>query len=280
VSAGNHTLRWDYAKDGSQSNGSDRGWIDYIRLPAHQLGVTVTTSDLPDWTVDHAYSQQIAAQGGSGSLTFSDLNGDLEGTGLSLSTSGLLFGTPTVPGAVNFIVHVEDEGTASANKPLSFTINPHVAITTNSLPDVDVNSAYNQQLQASGGTAPLVWSDQDDELAAFGLTLSSGGVVSGTANPAGTVTFTAELIDNVGDLTEKEFSFEINADYLCGDADGDQIVNITDAVYLISFIFSQGPAPEPLLAGETNCDGFVSITDAVYIIQYIFSSGPVPCAGC
>lgn len=68
--------------------------------------------------------------------------------------------------------------------------------------------------------------------------------------------------------------------YLCGDANGDGTVNITDAVYLINYIFGGGPAPEPLVAGDVNCDETVNITDAVYLITYIFGGGPEPCAEC
>ncbi len=67
-------------------------------------------------------------------------------------------------------------------------------------------------------------------------------------------------------------------DYLCGDADGDLAVNISDAVYLINYIFKSGPPPVPLEAGDANLDGDVNIADAVYIINYIFKSGPEPCA--
>ena len=76
--------------------------------------------------------------------------------------------------------------------------------------------------------------------------------------------------DNVGDA----------CDYICGDANGEGNVDISDAVYLISYIFSGGPAPSPLLAGDANCDSTVDISDVVYLIAYIFSGGPVPCASC
>lgn len=68
--------------------------------------------------------------------------------------------------------------------------------------------------------------------------------------------------------------------FLCGDANADQLVNITDAVYLIQYIFNGGPAPQPLAAGDANCDELVNITDAVYLISYIFNGGPAPCAEC
>jgi hypothetical protein len=63
-----------------------------------------------------------------------------------------------------------------------------------------------------------------------------------------------------------------------GDANGDGTVNIGDAVYIISYVFKGGPAPEPLEAGDANCDLDVNIGDAVFIISYVFKGGPPP--GC
>lgn len=62
------------------------------------------------------------------------------------------------------------------------------------------------------------------------------------------------------------------------DANGDGIRNITDAVYLIQFIFNSGPFPTPWskCSGDANGDCIVNITDAVYLIQWIFNSGPDP----
>jgi hypothetical protein len=62
-----------------------------------------------------------------------------------------------------------------------------------------------------------------------------------------------------------------------GDADGNGMVNITDAVYLLTYIFSGGPEPDPMELGDADCNGFVNVTDAVYLINYIFSGGPAPC---
>ncbi len=70
---------------------------------------------------------------------------------------------------------------------------------------------------------------------------------------------------------------EILAPYLSGDANGDGFVSISDAVYLITYIFGGGPAPEPLGAGDADCSGLITISDAVYLINYIFAGGPPPC---
>jgi hypothetical protein len=69
----------------------------------------------------------------------------------------------------------------------------------------------------------------------------------------------------------------------CGDANDDGGVDISDAVFLIAYIFSGGAAPGPCTCsgtgnemGDANGDGTVDISDAVYLISYIFSGGAAP----
>lgn len=61
-----------------------------------------------------------------------------------------------------------------------------------------------------------------------------------------------------------------------GDADGNGIVNISDVVFLISFIFSGGPSPTPSCQGDADRNGFTNVSDAVYLINCIFAGGPCP----
>jgi hypothetical protein len=65
-------------------------------------------------------------------------------------------------------------------------------------------------------------------------------------------------------------------DYMCGDANGDSLANVGDAVHLVNFVFKGGPAPVPIEAGDANGDGDVNIGDGVRIIEYIFKNGPDP----
>jgi len=67
------------------------------------------------------------------------------------------------------------------------------------------------------------------------------------------------------------------AQNVCGDADSSSDVDIDDAVYLISFIFSGGPSPDPILTGDANCSGDVDVDDVVYLIAYILGGGNPPC---
>jgi hypothetical protein len=64
----------------------------------------------------------------------------------------------------------------------------------------------------------------------------------------------------------------------CGDIDGSGGVNVTDAVRLIYYLFSNDSEPLDLSAGDVNQDGRLNIADVVYLINYIFVGGPAPCA--
>jgi hypothetical protein len=67
---------------------------------------------------------------------------------------------------------------------------------------------------------------------------------------------------------------------VCGDANGNDDVNIGDAVYLISYIFKGGPPPVPLCAGDANGSQTISIGDIVYLVNYIFRGGEPPYEDC
>jgi parallel beta-helix repeat protein len=63
---------------------------------------------------------------------------------------------------------------------------------------------------------------------------------------------------------------------VCGDADGSGSISITDAVFLIAYIFGGGSTPTPICRGDCNGDESIDISDACYLISYIFSGGPAP----
>ncbi len=69
-------------------------------------------------------------------------------------------------------------------------------------------------------------------------------------------------------------------EYLLADANGDGAINVSDAVYIINFIFVNGPSPYPLMVADANCDDAVNVSDAVYIINHVFINGPPPCRVC
>jgi hypothetical protein len=75
-------------------------------------------------------------------------------------------------------------------------------------------------------------------------------------------------------------SFKVKRGYVCGDANGDDEVNVGDAVHIINYVFKGGAPPDPVEAGDANCDDLCNVGDAVYLISYIFRGGSQPCADC
>lgn len=65
--------------------------------------------------------------------------------------------------------------------------------------------------------------------------------------------------------------------YYDGDSNGDQMVNVADAVHLINYVFKGGAAPDPVEAGDANCDKNTDVADAVFLINYVFKGGARPC---
>jgi len=83
--------------------------------------------------------------------------------------------------------------------------------------------------------------------------------------------------DGLDTVTTNTFQIEVGQQtFIPGDADSSGAVDISDAVYLIGYIFGGGPAPEPLASGDADCSGGIDISDAVYLIAYIFGGGPTP----
>jgi hypothetical protein len=67
--------------------------------------------------------------------------------------------------------------------------------------------------------------------------------------------------------------------YVCGDANADTKVTVSDVVYLVNYLFKGGPAPKcvPLApCADANGDGKITVSDVVYLINYLFKGGPAP----
>jgi len=66
--------------------------------------------------------------------------------------------------------------------------------------------------------------------------------------------------------------------FLAGEVNNDEVVELGDVVYLISYLYKGGPAPNPLESGDVNCDGKVELGDVVYLISFLYKNGSAP--GC
>jgi hypothetical protein len=172
--------------------------------------VAITTTSLPSGTTSAAYSQTVTATGGTGTVTFSTTAGTLP-TGLTLSSSGVLSGTPTATGSFSFTVTATDTLGSTSSQPFHVTINPPPVLTVSpgSLPNGDVGAPYSQTLSATGGTGPYTFAVTSGTLPG-GLTLASGGVLSGTPSASGSFSFTIGATDSSSNTGSQPYTITIN----------------------------------------------------------------------
>ena len=66
--------------------------------------------------------------------------------------------------------------------------------------------------------------------------------------------------------------------YVCGDANNDGVLSVSDVVYLINFLFKGGRGVINPIQGDPNQDGKITVADVVYLINFLFKGGTYPCA--
>ncbi|HEY4086403.1 MAG TPA: FG-GAP-like repeat-containing protein, partial [Bryobacteraceae bacterium] len=158
--------------------------------------VSAKAFSLPDGTVGSPYSGSLTPSGGTAPYSWSLISGVLP-AGLSLSSSGVVSGIPTTPGASTIGAQVTDSTGGIASGAVSIAIAPAaIGISAGALPSGVVNFYYGPQIvDVTGGTAPYTF-----ELSGSlppGLDLD-GNVISGTPSTAGTFPFSLKVTDAAG----------------------------------------------------------------------------------
>src|SRR5437016_666131 len=199
----------------SNSAGSVTSSAAILTVNASIPPLQVTSSQLPGGTVASAYSATLSASGGTSPYSWSVSSGTLP-TGLILSSSGTLSGTPTVAGAFPLTVAVKDAASGSASANLS------INVVTAAAPTVSISSPANGATVSGTTTVSGVASDG---LAITSVQLSvDGGAfanASGTSNWSfslntnslsnGAHTLTAKVNDSAGlSATSSVVNFSVN----------------------------------------------------------------------
>jgi outer membrane autotransporter protein len=126
-----------------------------------------------------------------------------------------LSGTPTVPGSYPITVTATDSVLTGAGAPFSITQNytlnvpaPTIVIAPATLPNTTAGLSYSQTLTASGGVAPYTFAVTAGALP-NGLTLGSGGALSGTTTASGTFNFTVTATDANGQTASNAYTVAV-----------------------------------------------------------------------
>jgi hypothetical protein len=195
------------------ADGSNAADYTTRQLTVRVTPVFVTTnSNLPFGNVSTLYSTQLQASGGTGPYTWTLAAGSLLPPGLTLTSTGLLSGTPLAPGQFNFTVNVLDVATlnrTTGNFSIAiypFGAHPPLAITTNGNFGTASIGLNQFQLTAQNGTGTYTWSLLSGTLPpglavrpdgpAWFSPSASGGVI-GIATTPGTYAFTLQVSDGV-----------------------------------------------------------------------------------
>jgi len=65
-----------------------------------------------------------------------------------------------------------------------------------------------------------------------------------------------------------------------GDCTLDYQITVSDAIFLLNYLYHSGPPPDPYCVGNVNGDTIIDIGDAMYILNFLFHNGPPPQDGC
>lgn len=185
---------------------SSNGSKDVLVLKINQCEVvTLTPATLSSMTVGFPYSQTLSADGMYAPV-FTVTSGSLP-SGLTLSASGVISGTPTQSG--NFSVTITaTSGACVSSNSYSFTVQcPVVTILPASLTNGYTGLVYSQTLSLSQGTATS-YIVSSGSLPA-GLSLSANGVISGTPSQVGTYSFSVSVNYNSCTYTN-EYTLVVN----------------------------------------------------------------------
>ena len=170
-----------------------------VPVTVNPAGATLSIGTPPIATVSMPYTGTIPVTGGTGPYNCTVAYGTLP-AGLILGNACVLSGTPTTAGTSTVGITATDSANPvdSTTSPVAITVQAVPALTfTGSLPNGIVNVPYSQTLQATGGVGPYTYAITAGALPA-GLTLSSGGVVSGTPTTVGASSLTVTATDSEG----------------------------------------------------------------------------------
>ena len=159
------------------------------------------------------YSYQFVTTGGATPISYTAPANSLP-PGLTLTSGGLLSGTPTLYGNYSVTVTATNSGSPAAATSATYQIfiaPAPLLITTTSLTPWVAGAAFSQQLTSSGGVAPFTWSVPDIGNTA-GLALSAGGLLSGTPGPGniGANTLSVQVRDSLGTTTIGTISWQVS----------------------------------------------------------------------
>jgi len=188
-------------------DGRNHSYRNYSITVTDRAPTWVTAASLPSFTKNSAYSTTVSAtDDDSLSVLYSLFSGSLP-TGLTLSSAGVISGTPTSSTNLTFTIRATDANGMYADRQFTMTNVGPSWTTSSALPIFTRNVAYSTTVVATddSGVAPT-YSLISGALPT-GLSLnSSTGVISGTASSSSPASFTLRATDANGAFADRAFT--------------------------------------------------------------------------
>ena len=184
--------------------------INGLQLRPHLDPLTITQTTIPAGTVGATYSTTLTLTGGTGVGNVFVVSSEVGPGNLTLSSGGVLSGTPSTAGSFPFTVRVTDSQGNIANRALTLVVNPPVSVTTTSLPTGVLGAAYNFTLAAAGGSGSYTWSITSGAIHG-GLSLNAAtGAITGTPIQTGNPSVVFRATDTNGQFAAVQFTLTVN----------------------------------------------------------------------
>ncbi|MCA8961178.1 MAG: hypothetical protein KDC38_11725, partial [Planctomycetes bacterium] len=90
------------------------------------------------------------------------------------------------------------------------------------------------------------------------------------------VMLTVDIVGITTSTVNEVDARSFNIQYISGDANEDETLDVGDVITLLSILFSGQDQQACDAALDPNGDGSTDIGDAIYLLSYLFSGGPPP----
>jgi hypothetical protein len=172
-------------------------------------GLSIVQNSLSPAGTNTPYNAQLTASGG-GSQVWSVKSGQLP-AGLTLSSSGLISGTPTTQGDSTFVVQVTDVNrTDTETYTLSVVQQLKITPLTSTAASGEVGVPFSLALKSSGGRPANNWSVEGTLPAGLSLDAATGAI-TGTPTAAGTHQVKVRVTDSLGLTDTLDVPLKISA---------------------------------------------------------------------
>jgi hypothetical protein len=219
--------------DGGVDGSADTGGVDGNSPDGSSSTLVITTSSLPGCTVGMAYSQKLAATGGSGMGYVFDQVSAAPNNALwtYVMPDGTVSGTPQMAETETVTYQVTDSAANTAQKTLSLTCTASGMlgiVSPAALPAAAAGGSFAYQLIAQGGIPPYIWSSSITPKPCY---VDWDGWILCSPTAMGTLSVPVTVTDGNGAVVSQTESISVGGTLVLASIDStDQLIHLPPAI--------------------------------------------------